>query len=513
MPRALTLLAGAAAGVLTATTLGLPVASETPQPEVTLPPIPAIRGLPIPSLPTDLLVPKFIGAPATAQPIAHAPIPQNPWLSPNGTNTMHNDAYASDAYQVSGPLGKNLRVKSASYGVRECATIAFDSHGRIVGLCGGLEGFGMMVINPVTLKPISELRTSARDLLTSANPFTDICGGTYFFLDGDDVAYPTTAQKTVLKIKVQPNGKLVKEHEWSLAAHVPAEDCLIATMPDWDGRIWFFTQQGTVGTLDRDTGAVEVTRLPDGEEVTNSVATDETGGMYVVSTHALYRLDATAAGAPEVTWREVYDRGTRLKPGNLSQGSGTTPTLLGDRWVAINDNADPQTNVLVYDRREGATDRLHCTQPVLAANAGTTDNSLVAAGSSFIIENNYGYKGPTSTILGKTSTPGLSRVMVDDNGCHVAWTNDSIAPSSVAKASLGNGLLYAYTKPKGVPVKKNVFDGWYFTAIDIQTGKTVWSRLTGTGIQWNNHYAAIYLGPDGTAYIATLAGLVRIQDA
>lgn len=34
----------------------------------------------------------------------------------------------------------------------------------------------------------------------------------------------------------------------------------------------------------------------------------------------------------------------------------------------------------------------------------------------------------------------------------------------------------------------------------------------GTGVQWNNHYAAIYLGPDGTAYIATLAGLVRLRD-
>ena len=40
----------------------------------------------------------------------------------------------------------------------------------------------------------------------------------------------------------------------------------------------------------------------------------------------------------------------------------------------------------------------------------------------------------------------------------------------------------------------------------------MWSRLTGTGIQWNNHYAAIYLGPDGTAYVATLAGLVRVAD-
>jgi hypothetical protein len=284
-------------------------------------------------------------------------------------------------------------------------------------------------------------------------------------------------------------------------------------MPDWSGRIWFFTQQGTVGTLDRDTGAVQVTHLPAGEEVTNSVSTDETGGMYVVSTHALYRLDATTAGAPEITWREVYDRGSREKPGNLSQGSGTTPTLIGDRWVAINDNADPKTNIVVYDRRKGVTDRLHCTQPVLADNAGTTENSLVAASNSLIIENNYGYGGPATTLLGKTTTPGISRVMVDDDGCHVAWTNNSIAPTSVAKASLGNGLLYAYTKPDLGSKLKNTLDAWYFTAIDIHTGKTVWSRLTGTGIQWNNHYAAIYLGPDGTAYVATLAGLIRLSDS
>jgi hypothetical protein len=511
MRRALVLLAGAA--MLTALTLNGSASSAKTAPKLTLPPIPALKGLPIPSLPTDLLVPRLIGAPATAQPIAHPAVPQNPWLSPNGTNSMHNDAYASDAYDVSGPLGHNLTVKSASYGVRECATMAFDSRGRIVGLCGGLEGFSMMVIDPITLRPISEMRTSARNLLTSANPFTDICGGTYFFLDGDDVAYPTTGDGTIQKIKVQADGKLVKQHEWSLASSVPAGDCLIATMPDWSGRIWFFTQQGTVGTLDRDTGAVQVTHLPAGEEVTNSVSTDETGGMYVVSTHALYRLDATTAGAPEITWREVYDRGSREKPGNLSQGSGTTPTLIGDRWVAINDNADPKTNIVVYDRRKGVTDRLHCTQPVLADNAGTTENSLVAASNSLIIENNYGYGGPATTLLGKTTTPGISRVMVDDDGCHVAWTNNSIAPTSVAKASLGNGLLYAYTKPDLGSKLKNTLDAWYFTAIDIHTGKTVWSRLTGTGIQWNNHYAAIYLGPDGSAYVATLAGLIRLSDS
>jgi len=98
--------------------------------------------------------------------------------------------------------------------------------------------------------------------------------------------------------------------------------------------------------------------------------------------------------------------------------------------------------------------------------------------------------------------------MVEDDGCHVAWESNEIAPTSVAKASLGNGLLYAYTKP----VRKDLIDAWYFTAIDIETGETVWSRLTGKGIHYNNHYAAIYLGPDGAAYIATLTGMVKITD-
>ena len=28
----------------------------------------------------------------------------------------------------------------------------------------------------------------------------------------------------------------------------------------------------------------------------------------------------------------------------------------------------------------------------------------------------------------------------------------------------------------------------------------------------NNHYSAVTLGPDGSAYIATLGGMVRVRD-
>ncbi|HWJ11624.1 MAG TPA: hypothetical protein VNS46_19750, partial [Nocardioides sp.] len=436
-----------------------------------LPALPTIPGLPIPPLPTDLLVPRFTGAAVTPQPLDAPPVPQNPWLAPNGRSSMHNDAYSTDAYAVSGPTGRALTMRTASYGIRECATMAFDSRSRIVGLCGGLEGFTMMVIDPVTLRAVAQLQLSARDFSKAANPFTDICGGTYFFLDGQDRAYATTTESAIAEVQVGADGTLSRGRTWPLASYLGSDDCLVATGVDWSGRIWWFSQQGTVGTLDRATGTVRALDLPEGEDIYNSVSSDETGGVYFVSTHRSYRLDASADGTPEVTWAIPYDRGSTKKPGMLSQGSGTSPTLIGERWIAIADNADPQSNVIVYDRRKGVTDREHCTVPVLQSGASTTENSLVAAGNSLIIENNYGYAGVQSTLLGRSTTPGVSRVMIADEGCHVAWTNPTVAPTSVPKASLGNGLVYVYSKPP----RKDLLDAWYVTAIDIRTGETRWS--------------------------------------
>ena len=91
----------------------------------------------------------------------------------------------------------------------------------------------------------------------------------------------------------------------------------------------------------------------------------------------------------------------------------------------------------------------------------------------------------------------------------MTWTNsDVVAPTSVAKASLATGLVYAYTKR---PTWWGV-SAWYLTALDIRTGRHVFSVRTGTGTLMNNHYAAITLGPDGSAYIATLGGMVRVKD-
>ena len=83
-----------------------------------------------------------------------------------------------------------------------------------------------------------------------------------------------------------------------------------------------------------------------------------------------------------------------------------------------------------------------------------------------------------------------------------------VAPTSVAKAPSRPACVYAYTKR---PTWWGV-SAWYLTALDVRTGRHVFSVRTGTGTLMNNHYAAITLGPDGSAYIATLAGMVRVRD-
>ena len=92
--------------------------------------------------------------------------------------------------------------------------------------------------------------------------------------------------------------------------------------------------------------------------------------------------------------------------------------------------------------------RAVCAQPVFEKGASATDNSLIGAGRSLVVENNYGYTGPASTQNGKTTAPGLERVDLDADGtgCRSVWRSQERAPTVVPKLSAANGIVYTYTK-------------------------------------------------------------------
>jgi hypothetical protein len=149
-----------------------------------------------------------------------------------------------------------------------------------------------------------------------------------------------------------------------------------------------------------------------------------------------------------------------------------------------------------------------CEQPVFRRGASATDNSLIAAANSLVVENNYGYTGPFAVMNGRTTAPGIERVDVGRRGCRTVWRSSEIAPTVVPKLSLSTGLVYAYTKPA-----RGSADDWYLTALDFCSGRTVYRRYTGSSLGFNNNYAPVTLGPDGAAYVGVLGGLVRVADS
>jgi hypothetical protein len=499
---------GAAAAFALIVSLALPSAATAQVPG--LPPLPILGDPP----PSDL--PQSTGAAATPHPVSAPPVPQHPFMAPNGQSNIHDDAYQTDTYTWAGPLGSDVQTSSTLF-ARECGSVTVDAQGRLETICVGLDHPVLTLLDPVTLEVLATYDLPPRNVSTS--PFRDFTGGGYFYLDDHDRAVTPTSNRHVYVVAQTggPGFELVSDYD--LSGVVAPGDGIISALPDWDGRLWFASVKGVVGWVDTGSGEIHSRSL--GEGITNSLAVDDEGGVYVVTDHALYRFDARAGGI-DTTWRVGYDNVGVIKPGQSDAGSGTTPTIMGRNYVAITDNADPMQVVVVRrqavirtpgkrkHKRRRPRRRVVCRQDVFAKGSGSTDQSLIGAGRSIVVENNYGYTGPTSVMNGATTSPGLERVDIRKHGrgCRIIWHSDERAPSVVPKLSLATGLVYTYTKP----LRDDGFDAWYFTAIDFYTGATVWSRYAGNGLGYNNNFAPVTLTQDGTAYVGVLGGITRYVD-
>lgn len=457
---------------------------------------------PIPQAPGLLMTARYVGRPAAERPLRVDAIPQDPHLARNGVSSRDGDASSSDSFSWAGPEGLESEVDTAWSGLEECDPLAVDTSEGIIALCGDRAGPTVQVVDPDSMR---RLATKALPGWGGEDEPADTCTGAFYLDESDRVVVATNDRRILMVSTADAEGEpdLTTDKAWDLTGDVAKDDCVSALLPDWSGRIWFVTQSGLVATVAPASGRIATLDLD--EEITNGLAIDETGGTYVVTTHALYRLSSGLRGAPAVDWRTEYDRGSEQKSGQLSQGSGTTPTIIDGGIVAITDNAEPRMNVAFYERSSG---REICTQPVFSDDASATQNSLASVGDGVIVTNNHGYGNQTATMLGRATSPGVARVDVAGGSCQLVWTNEEISTSGGAKVSLATGLAYAYTKK---PTWWGV-SAWYFTALDVTTGRVVFSVRTGTGMLMNNDRAAITITPDGAAWIPTVGGMVRVRD-
>ena len=458
-------------------------------------------------------LPGYTGSPFSAQPTAPTIAPQNPILGKNPNNNIHNDTWMTDAYQRPGPLGRNPIAYSGSLPASLCGTLTFDRHGRILSVCpSNVAPPVARIIDPTTLAVRAELVMPNPPDNSGTPAYQNFTGGGYFFLDSKDRIWSATKDNQLWVIAENSTGtRLVKQRSYDLGKVLTANEHITSALPDFAGRIWFVSKQnGKIGILDPRTGRIEVRRL--GEEVENSFAVDR-DAVYVVSDKRMYRVGIGRDGRPKVDWRVTYANSGIKKPSQVDAGSGTTPTIMSGGYVAITDNADPM-NVVVYRKaahlRRGRK-RVVCEVPVFSRGASATENSLLTAGRSLIVENNYGYQDPFGPQAGAITQAGFARVDVNrrGTGCRLVWTNRTErAPTVVPKLSTKTGLIYAYTQDADPLGQRD----WSWVAISFRTGKTAWKQLAGVGALFTNNYAGIAIGSKGRLYLGVFGGIVALRD-
>ncbi|MFD4292423.1 hypothetical protein ACFWPA_01495 [Rhodococcus sp. NPDC058505] len=467
---------------------------------------------------------------AAAQPTWGPLAPHNPFLGPPGTSTMHSDAGSSDVTPLAGPGTGNLTVGATSL-ASACPTLLQGSDSMVLALCTTMVGRNPTVhlidtdasgsaggLGSTDLGSIASASTGGRaagaSLAELQLPKGSLLGGVYAYLDNENRLVAVDGTRRLVRIGHAASGgrwTLSVDESVDLSGAIAADDAVTGLSPDWAGNVWFATGAGRVGVVDA-AGVARTVDLPAGERVENSISTSPSGTS-VATTHALYQLSAGPDGTPRIDWRTAYDRGSARKPGQLSWGTGSTPTYFGPatghEYVTIVDNADTRVSLLVYRVSDGAQ---VCSTPVLADGGPGSENSPIAVGSSVFVAGTYGYPYPAVPESAGPSVPGsapfaggMTRVDVGAAGCTVVWDTD-VKSAAVPHLSAADGNIYTVLRSG----TGGALDGFTFAAIDPANGAvratTDLPRSTlGDTIQMSG-----LITDDGDYLQGTLNGVVRV---
>jgi hypothetical protein len=279
------------------------------------------------------------------------------------------------------------------------------------------------------------------------------------------------------------------------------------------------------------------------EQIQNSFTVGP-DGIYIVTNVGLYKLffnEKTRHIELNPDWAPTYakdhlfyDNDRKVKPGHLNNGSGTTPTLVDDRFVAIVDNAPDHVNLNIFRQKDGT---LVSKLPLFEPKAGAVENSVVAYGDHLIVGNTYGYVDP---FIENPTAGGIARfdydAEKDEYVVREGWpaVGHFDGKTATPKLSTANCLFYVYHRDMQSPGNHN---DWQLTALDFHTGwrvfsikgyfegddfddnvsgivkkKTLGKEDYGKKV-FNNIWGTFSFGPRNSIFIGTYRGYVRFSSA
>lgn len=495
----------------------------------------------VPSIP-NLQIPrgeKFIGSPATANPLQHKPV-----YKPEAIN-MHQDGGNTGTIDYPGPLGNNLEITTALEGLH---ILLWTKSGQAVA--------GYTTLGPSGLK--WGLAAVDDEMKVQDTWYPEIDGQTLnvaymeLLLNTDQVVVTSKeGQIYIVQVSVAEGGASLELAEMvSLTSTLAPGELLMNAMYDTDKNLWFSSgglrSQGahgddpqnssTIGYLPSGgTGEIHAMHI-ENQMIENGIAIKGTTAYVITGPSGeddkpnakghMYAFGPGPGTSLTAHWKTEYEAGDIKKPGSFARGSGATPALLDDQYIAITDNANGRINLVIYhqDAKENQEDQVVCKLPMFQSGSSNIDFAPVVQKQDdtygIFLCNDYNapplYYADTGTLNGDWNNltqmaPGIARVDVTaDGNCELAWEVSDLRIQSVPLISTKNGLVYGYTQ--SVDDSEDGVWVWYVVALDWRTGKEVWRVRSGAGGTFNDDYQPGALEPDGSFYQSVIGGVVRVRD-
>jgi hypothetical protein len=492
--------------------------------------------------------------PTCLTPVAPAEPPCNPHLAESGWGASHRGSYASGASPFPAPQpGDEVRRQAIRLpGGATQVPIVIDFSSTYPG--GGRAAWMSVVSDPDVqgVHKVDVATGEVIDSITSPSGQGGSITGAYNLLDRDDHLFVGRRRSLDVFGDARPGElrspiALLKRFEVPDAALCGPQDKLVGITMTYDGHVAFASERGAVGVVPRqldrlDASQLRVVQLNEGrcgeadddrlEIVSNSISADEDGGIYVVTSKRMHRVQWDGK-ALRRAWSAAYETGEGGGV-RLGDGSGSTPDVMGtgrdrDRFVVITDGRPLMHLVLLWRDRipadhqpiaPGKDRRIACEVPVTfgdpAATTSSSEQSVLTSGFSSVVVNNAlrneaAFAGlpdrqrqVAAALAGQdplNAPYGLERIDWDPRTrtCKRVWaTRDVSIPNAIPTLSTSSGLVYGQAQRNGV---------WGLEGVDLETGRPVLRVPASPGPDSNSIYAATEVGPDGAIWQGVGGGI------
>jgi len=463
--------------------------------------------------------------------------PVNSFVADSPWPMSHRNPYCQASSPYPGPEDPDFGTRSSfTAGMPGLITLAVSNEypdgGRVIWGSSSTAVFKA----DTSLNYIKKIKKE--DLTLSSMLSTDeILSGAYTLVDKDNIFYMPRFTKIFAfgdATSGKRNSDIVVKRTYEIPASllIDPEEKIVGLCMTWDGMLVFATSHGLVGAVSRDFSAEYYYRFGLDEVISNSIACDENGGIYIVTNENMYRVQWTGS---ELTtdpalggWTAGYETG-EAGGVRLGAGSGATPTLMGcgtqDKFVVITDCQDVM-NLVLFWRDEIPSDwqqipgtrsrRIAAQVPVTFGDSDATDTlseqSVCVRGYGALVVNNQ-LKVPLNNQIFSILLSGINIAAPygaekfewnpQARTLDTAWVNKNISiPNGIPSMSQATNLIYG--------VGQDWLGTWTFEAINWSTGKSVFSYVYGATPVFNSAYAGTEIGVDGSLYTGTALGMARM---